>query len=621
MNSSIVLTEEKLREVTEYFRTKEAFAFDVEASGEHRSVPHLAQLSWLSMATEGMTVVIPFNHPTGPAQMTAETVFSILEPLFFDGGITKVTHGGIYDLTAVAKYWGRVPAPPYGDTIIIQWLLDEERSQRKQLGLKYLVEDYYGDSYDTDNIGECVEKWPFQTVADYSYLDAQYTWMLYRKLLPKLAEESLEAVYKLEMDVLNVLIGMKLAGARVDVPRLEELKIDFSDKYDKAQAAVLDLAGRPFNLNSPRQKQEILFRPVKEGGQGLRPWKLTKGGKKKKQAGEEILFTDYSTDDEVLASFPGNKLVCAMRDFGDIDKLLNTYVLGWLGSDKKESLIYDEHIHADFVQYGTVTGRFSCRTPNLQNIPRPHSENGKLIRGAFIAEEGGKLVIADYAQIELVVLAHYLQRGALFDGFLAGIDPHTMTASRVLGKRPEDVTKVERQDMGKTLGFAVVYGAGIGKVASMAHVTPSRAKEILAEHERQFPEIYMFREAVLDLASGRKDPYIRTLMGRKRRVPELHSRDQGKRMGAERQTFNSLIQGGAADLIKFAMVRVDAMLPSDISLTMTVHDELILASPEEKSQEAARILNEAMTGPRIQALVRVPLKADVHVVDRWCDAK
>jgi len=196
-----------------------------------------------------------------------------------------------------------------------------------------------------------------------------------------------------------------------------------------------------------------------------------------------------------------------------------------------------------------------------------------------------------------------------------------MTASRVLGKRPEDVTKVERQDMGKTLGFAVVYGAGIGKVASMAHVTPSRAKEILAEHERQFPEIYMFREAVLDLASGRKDPYIRTLMGRKRRVPELHSRDQGKRMGAERQTFNSLIQGGAADLIKFAMVRVDAMLPSDISLTMTVHDELILASPEEKSQEAARILNEAMTGPRIQALVRVPLKADVHVVDRWCDAK
>jgi DNA polymerase I-like protein with 3'-5' exonuclease and polymerase domains len=621
LNSSIILTEDKLREVVNYFRTKEAFAFDVEASGEHRGVPHLAQLSWMSMATDGSTVVIPFNHPTGPPQLSSETVFGILEPLFFDGGITKVTHGGLYDLTAVVKYWGRIPSLPYGDTIIIQWLLEEWRCQRKKLGLKDLVEWYYGHKYDSEGIASCIEKYPFEMVAEYSYFDAQYTWMLYRKLLPKLAEEGLEEVYRLEMDVLKVLVGMKLTGARVDVPRLEELKTDFGAKYKEAREKIFSVSGKEFNLNSPRQKQNMLFGPRSEGGQGLKPWKLTKGGKKKKKEGEEVLFTDYSTDDEVLESYPANKLACSLRDFGDVDKLLNTYVLGWLGSDKKEGLIYDEHIFADFVQYGTVTGRFSCRAPNLQNIPRPQSDNGKLVRGAFIAEDGGKLVIADYSQIELVVLAHYLQRGALWDGFMAGIDPHTQTAAKVLGKRPEDVTKTERQNMGKTLNFAIVYGAGMNKVASMTKMSTADAKGILAEHARQFPEIYDFREAVLDKAAGRADPYLRTLTGRKRRVSELRSRDEGIRMGAERQAFNSLIQGGAADLIKIAMVRLDGMLTDGIRLSMTVHDELILTAPQERAQEAQGLLIEAMTGAGIQSLVRVPLKADVHIVDSWDQAK
>jgi DNA polymerase I-like protein with 3'-5' exonuclease and polymerase domains len=1014
LKRGIILDENELREVTDYFLSKDRFVFDVESYGEHRGVPHLAPISWISLATYGAGIVIPMGHPNGskvigekedfakyktgakkgelkkimvpvyddpPAQLSTGTVFEILKPLFFSENIRKIGHGSISDFTAVTKYFGRVPLPPYGCTLVKQWLINENLAER-ELGLKALVKKIYGITYDEEGVGKCVERFPFDIVAYYSYCDSVYDFILDQRLEPQLIEQGLESVYDLEMGVLGALINMKLHGAKMDVPKIHGLEKILKDEVVKTESAVYKAAGKKFNINSNPQKQNMLYGPE---GQGLKPWKLTDGGKKKRNLGQQITIKDYSTDDDVLASYPENALAAAMREYSDVNKLLTTYVYGWLGNGiDKQSKLYDNHIHADFLQYGTVTGRFSCRAPNLQNIPRPYTEHGKLLRDIFIPEPGHKLIIADYAQIELVILAHYLGQGKLYEGFLAGIDPHTMTAAMVLDKNPSDVTKVERQDLGKaqprdakiltpsgwktmgemdigdsvcvpdggsaritgvypqglrpiykvtfsdhtstecdeehlwqvttrhstnklmttkeilesgltykapsrghayskysvklnepikftannnlpidpyllglllgdasfrhpdnvlfasadqflvdevskripeghslkhknpkaastrtigydytirsgtagklpggagnmgklkrnlieldlfgknshnkfipeqyllssvsdriellrglmdtdghclknagtnefstvshslaedvaflvrslggkvtmkkaktswthngikktgtcwrlqiwtpmnpfklprkadlheitkrkverrtiksvefvgykeaqcimvdhpdhmyitddfipthnTLGFAVVYGAGLNKVSSMARISVAEAKQVLAKHQRMFPEIHDFKDEVIRTTKSRTpEPYLTTLLGRRRRIRGLYSANEGVRMGAERQAFNSLIQGGAADLIKMSMIRVDAMLPPEVSLIMTVHDELILTSPEDMAQEAAVILKEAMTGSEIQSLVKVPLNVDVHIVDRWSQSK
>ncbi len=653
----VILSESSLRTAVAYLMTKDAFAFDVETSGNFRDQPHIASISWISLATYGMCIVIPLAHPIGdritgtekvpqqyktgkkigqtyyksipkyelaPAQLDIGLVFDILRPLFFNPDIIKCGHDVIFDLVVVSKYFGAVPPPKYFDSKIAFWTLNENRMRN---GLKEWTEERYEHKYDFENVGKCVESFPFSTVAYYSYCDSKFDWLHCKWLMGEIESQGLSKIYNLEMNVLNVLIGMRLAGVRVDVPKLKQLREDLKIELVHLESNIYAAAGKRFNVNSPPQKQVILFGSKSDGNQGLKPWKLTVKGREVKDQGGKLELKHYSTDDEVLASYPDNPLAVAMREFGDVSKIFSTYVESWLGSNDSPALIHDGRIHAGFLQYGTVTGRFSCRTPNLQNLPRSSSPMGKMIRDVFVAEPGGKMIVADYSQIELVILAHYIGEGKLYEAFMTGIDPHTMTAAMVLGKDPADVTKVERQDLGKTLGFAVVYGAGLGKVASMAHISIDEAKRVLKQHERMFPEIHAFKQDVIDLACSRQPvPYITTLMGRKRRMPDLNV-SQGddffnkRRKGAERQTFNSLIQGGAADLIKYAMIRLDTMLPSEAKLVLTVHDEVVVTCPDGMADEVEGIVREAMTGQGIQRFIKVPLKVDLHTGDRWGDIK
>src|SRR6185437_15988751 len=470
---------------------------------------------------------------------------------------------------------------------------------------------------------------PFSLVAYYSYCDSKMGWLEYKRLRPQITGQGLEPVYSLEMAVLSVMIGMRLCGVRIDTERLMSFREELVTKLTEAEGKIYQAAGHKFNINANKQKQEVLYKEQK-----LKPWKLTAGGLKKQKAGyvhgaypykgdkSELTIYDYSVDSDVLDSYPDNDVTVALKEYSKIKKILSTYVEAWLGNNGEPALIINGYIHAGFQQYGTVTGRFSCRAPNLQNPPRPHTWLGKGIRSVFVAEPKGKLVVADYSQIELVILAHYIGEGALYEGFLQGIDPHLLTAAMVLDKLIGEVTKVERQDLGKTLGFAVVYGAGLKKVGVMSKLSYDGAKRILRKHEQMFPEIHSFKQAVINLARSRKPvPYITTILGRKRRIPELNSRVEGIRMGAERQMFNSLIQGGAGDLIKLAMVRLDGMLPDDCKIVLTVHDEIVVSCPEDKAELVAELMTEAMIGEGIQKLVRVPLKIDLHIVDRWDEAK
>lgn len=643
LSPDIITDEARLREVVAYFLAQDAFVFDVESWGPNRGVPHLNNLSWISLATHRMCVVIPFGHPIGskitgtriekvpyktgpkagqtfnrkhpiyedpPVQLERSLVFEILAPLFLSPTIIKIAHNAPFDLASVAKYLPTPPVPPFECSIVNTWLCNENL---KRLGLKYLTRDIFGYVYDDEEVGRHIEDYPFDMVAQYSYADARYAWLVWLITRQLIAHDGLGEVHALESELIEVLMEIRLTGSAVDVIELHMLKNELAHRIEKDKAAVYKAAGVPcFNINSVAQKRHFLFDPKEKGGQGLKPGKLTKKGA-------------ISTDDSVLQKHSGNKLCKAILQYQETSKMLGTYVIGYLGDpadpDKKPCRIYDGRIYADFVQYGTVSGRFSCREPNLQNIPRPDTELGKIIRGIWVAEPGNRLVVADFGQIELAVLAHYCGSGKLYEGFHAGIDPHQMTAAMVLDKEPACVTKDERQHFGKSINFAVVYGAGNEKVADMAGVGIRRAREVLAKHAREFPEIYEYKSYIISKAH--KEGEIRTLSGRLRRLPDINSNEEGLRSYSERQAFNSLIQGSAADIQKRAMIQLHQhpQRTPDMKLILSVHDELVVTAPQEKADLTADILRESMTGGALQSILTVPLSVDLNIVERWSHAK
>lgn len=695
MFPDIITTEDQLAEVVEYFARCDTFAFDIEGHGIYRSIPAKAELTWLSMATDGAAAAIPFGHPNGyrllkkatrkknpitkkfdpvpavfsppPTQLRPSQVFNSLRPLFFSDR-TKVGHNIAFDLVSVTKYFGEIPPPPYRDTQIAQWILDENFSPRlfsdrlnryyeapKNFGLKEMVEHYFGVRYDLENVGKNVDKHTFGKVAKYSYLDSKYTWLLHELLIPQIPQQDVQQVFDLEMHVLKALLRMAISGVSVDMDALYSLKKDLEETIVLQEGEVYKAAGRKFAIGSVPQKQDVLYAPKKLGGQGLKTKRLTDAGKKKKRAGQEITIGDFSTDKHALADFPDNPVVKSMLAHAETETLLTSFVLPYLGDpdNDKPPLVIDGRVHPQFKQHGAVTGRFSCKSPNMQQVPRPGKPMATKVRGLFKAPEAKTLVVADYGQIELRVLAHYIGKGALYEGFLEGVDAHTATAALIFGVKWEDVTKDQRQ-IAKGCSFCVVYGGGAATLAGQAGISVAEAKKFLALHQEMFPEIYSFTDRVVERARARETPHIVTLAGRVRRIPQLSRRAalaearsilRGQKYNerelestvwsvmsrAERQTVNSLIQGSAADLAKIALVRLDEAYGADfekhrdenqrISLCLTVHDEFVSIAPKSREAEASAMVKEAMIGDEIQKLIRVPLVTDVHLVDSWDKAK
>lgn len=647
LSRTIVTTTDHLAHVVAHFKRYGEFCWDVETTRPYRGIPAHNTITWLSLATYGMAVTIPMGHTKGdriigyrteprktktgkiqnrkvpiwsaaPPQLRPSQVFEALEPLFFSDRV-KVAHNLAFDAGSIAKYYGgRVIPRPWHDTYVSSVLLDENRSN----GLKSLVKSIYGIDYDKSDVGKRVEEHRFRDVARYSYMDAKMTWLLYRRNQAAIRKAGLQKLFDLECELLEVVISMTAYGAPVDQATLEAFGKELRSRIVDHQARIFKALGRTINLDSPQQKAEALFLPKSKGGLGLKPITLTKGGQDKERRGEEITVHDYSTSAEVLEKYKDNPVVAALLDYQRDVKLLGTYVEGILNDEEDGSLIINGRIHASFNPVGARTGRWSSSNPNLQNIPTRTAE-GKKIRSAFRAEPGHMYLVADYGQIELVMLAHFIGRGALYDGFFAGINPHVMTAAKIFGIPPEDV-KTKHADLysvAKGLNFAIVYSAGPATVAEQAGVTVKKAKEYMRKHRKEFPEIYAYREHVIKQARKKRPPHTTTLLGRIRRMPELLSKNEAKRAEAERKIFNSKIQGSAADLIKLAMVRWWRNHPEGAHMIMTVHDELVIHTPIELVDQAKEALRDAMVGPGIQKLVRVPLTIDMNVVDRWSEAK
>jgi len=640
-----------------YYMQQDAFAFDVETVGEHRGVPAVNEVLWISFATHGRGDVIPMGHPNGdfleevfpltgqgqkrvdaglpareadysrdkkkatkyfgpaPKQLFPAEVFKAIKPLLFNENILTIGHNLVFDLSAVAKYYGgQIPVGPYFDTLMASFLYNN--LNRGKLGLDDCLQRELGYSMEK-GIGHMVELYSFDEVAKYSYLDAKYTFLLWKVLAPKIVEADVETVMKLEMDVLSVLCDMKLTGAPIDVDELKVLHEKISGEIEAVKSDIYRIAGRVFNMNSNPEKQYLLFGPKEEGCRGLKPVLLTGKGQKKEG---DLDYSDYSVSAEALEPFrEKDEFVTKLLEYTDLNKLIGTYVIPYLGGEvvktvngktkveDKESLLINERIYGDFVQWGAETGRFSSRNPNLQNIPNPSaSEHGRAIRNLFTAPDGYKLVVADYSQIEPRIIAAMSEDPIMMKNYLEGGDIYTTVG---------DTMGVDRK-AGKVLVLAMAYGVGPDKIARSIGCTVPEAKKLLNDFSDKFSSVDKYRLRVVGVA--RNKGYVTTILKRRRYLPEITSRSHGDRASAERQAFNTRIQGSAADIIKLAMIRAHQMIPKEAKLILTVHDELVTLTPDHLVDETTEAIREAMEGIK---LIPIPLVADIKVVQKWGEAK
>jgi DNA polymerase I-like protein with 3'-5' exonuclease and polymerase domains len=665
---NIITTKEQLKDLVNFYLKVDAFAFDIESVGENRIQPVVNDVLWISLATDGRTDVIPMGHPNGeflhwekelllsgqrkvaagkelkdadyskneakwtpvfdkaPEQLLPGEVFQALKPLFFSDKL-KIGHNVKFDLKSIAKYYrGVVPTKPFFDTLMASFVIDNRN--RNNLGLAACAERELKVKVEK-GIGAMVEIHSFSDVAHYSGFDAEVTWNLYKELEPKL-QGSLKRVWALEMDVVAALCDMELTGANIDVEELKSLKKRIEKDLDATKARAWKLTGKPFSMNSVKEKQELLFSPKPEG-RGIKPNLRIRIALTAK--GQEVAATSpanldirhYSVSSDALEFYrKKDELVDAILDYQDLNKLMTTYVMPYLGGDitrttmgkekivAKKSLMINGKVHTNFKAHGAETGRFSSSDPNLQNIPSS-GEYGKLIRNLFIAPPGYKLVVADYSQIEPRIIASLSGDPIMVTNYLEGGDIYT-TIGNTMG--------LDRK-AGKVLVLSIAYGVGPEKIAQSIGCTVTDAKKLLDDFTKKFSDIQKYRGRVLRQAVAQTPvPYVSTLLGRRRYIPELRSKETGLKARAERQAFNTVIQGSAADLMKLAMIRAHSCFVDepDVNVVLTVHDELVTVAREDLAEETAEAIRESMEGISFPEIT-VPLIADVKIVNKWGEAK
>ena len=640
-----------------YYLKQDSFAFDVETVGDHRGTPAVNEVLWISFATHGRGDVIPMGHPHGefvsesfpltgqgekrvaaglpareldysrdkkkamkvfddaPTQLFPAEVFKAIKPLMFNDSILTIGHNLVFDLSSVAKYYGgSVPPGPYFDTLMASFLYDNKN--KGKLGLDDCLQRELGYSMEK-GIGHQVELYSFSDVAKYSYLDAKYTFILWKTIAPKLTAADVDGVMKLEMDVLRVLCDMKLTGAPIDTNELQILHDKLVLEIEEVRSNIYRIAGQPFNINSNNEKQYILYGPRDEGCRGLRPHLLT--GKGLQKAETDLDYKDYSVSAEALEPYrEKDELVNALLTYSDLNKLMSTYVIPYLGGEvtktvggkskveTRESMLVDSRIYGDFVQWGAETGRFSSRNPNLQNVPAPHTAHGRSIRNLFTAPEGYKLVVADYSQIEPRVIAAMSEDPIMMKNYLDGGDIYTTVG---------DTMGVDRK-AGKVLVLAMAYGVGPDKIARSIGCSVNEAKKLLTDFSDKFAAVSTYRAKVIGLS--RNKGYVTTILKRRRYLPDISSKVHSFRSSSERQAFNTRIQGSAADIIKVAMVRAHQMIPEGAKLILTVHDELVTLTPDHLVDQTVSAIRDAMEEIKI---LPIPLVADIKVVTKWGEAK
>ncbi|WP_341676033.1 DNA polymerase I [Niveibacterium sp. SC-1] len=595
-----ILSETLLEEWLALIDEVDITAFDTETDSLE---PMRARVVGLSFCVaDGRAAYLPLAHryPDAPDQLPLDATLARLRPWLESDEHLKVGQNLKYDMHVLANHGIRLGGVAH-DTMLQSFVLESDKGQdldqlaKRHTGLTGTL------SY-TDVCGKGAAQIGFEEVdvqraTDYSAEDADVTLRVHEVLLPRLAREpQLTKLYaEIEMPVVQVLFEMERNGILVDRDRLIAQSDMLGRRMLEIEAEAHGLAKQPFNLNSPKQIQEILFEREK-----LPVLKKTPSG-------------TPSTDEEVLQQlaldYPLPKLLLEYRQFA---KLKSTY------TDKLPKAINPQtgRVHTSFSQIGAVTGRLSSSEPNLQNIP-VRTEEGRRIRTAFIAPAGSKIVSADYSQIELRIMAHLSGDERLLQAFAQGEDVHRATAGEVFSVHPLEVTSEQRR-YAKTINFGLIYGMSAHGLARALDLERGAAQAYIDRYFARYPGVHRYMDETRMLA--REKGYVETVFGRRLWLPDIRASQVGRRQAAERAAINAPMQGTAADIVKLAMRAVrDWLLQERLAtrLLLQVHDELVLEVPEAELALVQEALPRLMAGV---AELKVPLLAEVGVGMNWEEA-
>ncbi|MED5395664.1 MAG: DNA polymerase I [Pseudomonadota bacterium] len=534
-----------------------------------------------------------------PEQIAIDVAIAILKPMLEDPGVLKVGQNIKYDMQVLARH--NVTLAPIDDTMLLSYVVDGGLHNH---GMDELARDFLG--HETIKFSDVAGKGksqisfaqvPLDTALDYAAEDAEVTLRLHRLLKPRLAAEHMVAVYEtLERPLVPVLRQMEANGIRVDATNLKNLSDDFTIRLADLEREIYAMAGRKFNVGSPKQLGELLFDEMS-----------LPGGKRGKTGA-------YGTNHDVLESLvdQGYKLPARVLDWRQLAKLKSTYsdaLIEQINPDTKR-------VHTSYSQAAVTTGRLASSDPNLQNIP-VRTEEGRKIRRAFVADSGMKLMSADYSQIELRLLAHVAGIDALKKAFRDGQDIHALTASQVFGVPVEGMAPMVRRKA-KAINFGIIYGISGFGLARQLGIGNTEASAYIDAYFEKYPGIRDYMELTKEQA--RTEGYVSTLFGRKCHVRGINEKNPNMRGFAERAAINAPIQGGAADIIKRAMIQLPDMLAAaklGARMLLQVHDELIFEVPTKELDATAEVVRGVMEGA---AHLDVPLVVDTGVGDNWDEA-
>jgi len=590
-------TAEGLTEVTRQLAGVNRLAVDTETTSAH---PMWAQLVGISLSWQpGRAVYLPVRAPLGAKTLDIAQVRAAIGPVLVDGSVEKIGQNLKYDFIVLANA-GLEPAGKMFDTMIAAHVLDSSRDSYR---LSVLAGEFLGrrmtpiqDLIGTGRKQITMDAVPLEQITPYACADADVALQLSDVLRKKLAEEGLADLFdRLEMPLMPVLAAMERRGVAVDPEALNRMKSVLAGQAEKLRERIVALAGKEFNVDSPRQLAEVLFEDLK-----LPALKRT--------------ATALSTDSRVLEQLAAlHEIPALVLDYRKLTKLIGTYLVA-LGQCIHPAT---GRVHTSFHQAGTTTGRLSSSDPNLQNIPI-RSEEGRQIRSAFVAGEGCVLLSADYSQVELRVLAHLSGDPTLVEAFRNDQDIHRIVAAEVFSVKPEEVTDHQRRTA-KTVNFGIIYGQTAFGLATTLRISRSEAGEFIKRYRKRFPRIEEFLRACV--AAGRASGYVETIFGRRRRIGGIDSPNSAVRSQAERLAINSVVQGSAADLIKQAMVNIAGRIEAErrpSRMLVQIHDELLFEVPAEAAAGEGEMIAAEMSGA---VKLSVPLKVDIGVGPNWMDAK
>ena len=576
--------------------TATRFAFDTETTSLDYRIAQIVGFSVAFDATEAFYVPLAHDYAGAPEQLNREAVLAQIKPILENPAVEKIGHHLKYDAHVLENHGIHLQGW-YFDTMLASYVLNSVATRHGMDDVARLYLSHLTTTYE-QIAGKGAKQKTFnqieiETAAHYAAEDAHVTYRLYEVLNEKLQRhpELSNLLHHIEMPVARVLTQMEENGIKLDLNFLDQLGVEFSNTMLQLEQQIIELAGQPFNVSSPKQVGEILFEKL-----GI------KGGKKTSTG-------QYSTSESILEKLD-HPIASLIVEYRGLSKLKSTYTDGL----QKQANSSSHRVHTSYHQALTATGRLSSTDPNLQNIP-VRMDIGRQIRKAFIAPEGRVLLAADYSQIELRLMAHFSQDDALVDAFNHGQDVHRRTAAEVLNIALEDVTPDQRRQA-KAVNFGLLYGMSEFGLVRQLGFTREESQNYIKQYFQRYPGIYEYMQRTRQVAL--EQGFVETLTGRRLYTPDIDARNMMVRKAAERAAINAPLQGSAADIIKMAMVEVDKMLPRDqAKMLLQVHDELVFEVDADVADELAPKLAEVM-----QSVIElsVPLVVEVGKGQNWDEA-